>query len=120
MSPSVRLMERKLTQRGMHPNSRKNLELGSEATREGKSKHSYTILPEYHEWLAQEGNASGKLNDLLKKQIENEVKDSQNEATYKNLVRVLVEILESALPLPANKGGAIKKRIKEALKLLKE
>ena len=113
-------MERKLTQRGKHPNSLKNLELGPEVTRRGKVKRSYTILPEYHEWLSQGGNASGKLNDLLKNQIENEVKVSQNEANYKNLVSVLVEILESALPLPANKGGAIKKKIKEALKLLKE
>ena len=113
-------MERKITARGMHPNSRKNLQLGPEVTRAGKIKRSYTILPEYHEWLAKEGNASGKLNDLLKMQIENEVKVSQNEASYKNLVRVLVGILESALPLPANKGGAIKLKIKEALKLLKE
>ena len=113
-------MEKKITQRGMHPNSRKNLQLGPEVTRTGKVKRSYTILPEYHEWLAEGGNASGKLNDLLKVQIENEVKDSQIKASYKNLVRVLVEILESALPLPANKGGAIKIKIKEALKLLKE
>lgn len=83
-------------------------------------KHSYTILPEYHDWLAEGGNASGKLNDLLEKQIKNEVNATQNEANYENLKQAVIEILEAALPLPANKGGAIKVKIKEALKLLKE
>ncbi|MDY6897244.1 MAG: hypothetical protein SWZ49_04105 [Cyanobacteriota bacterium] len=113
-------MEKKKSERGLHPNSLKNLELGPVTTRSGKIKRSYTILPEYHEWLSQEGNASGKLNDLLEKQIKYEVNASQNEAKYENLKQAVIEILESALPLPANKGGAIKKKIKEALKILNE
>lgn len=113
-------MGKKLTERGKHPNSLKNLELGPVTTRSGKIKRSYTILPEYHEWLAEGGNASGKLNDLLEQQIKYEVNASQNETNYKNLKQAVVEILEAALPLPANKGGAIKKKIKEALKILNE
>lgn len=63
--------ERKISERSLE-----NLKLGAEARRQGKERHNYTILPETHEWLGKGGNASQRLDELVKAAKSGELKSS--------------------------------------------
>ncbi|MBW4600995.1 MAG: hypothetical protein KME29_15720 [Calothrix sp. FI2-JRJ7] len=86
--------------RGKHPSSLENLSKGPEARRgEKKEKHLYNVLPRTHEWLAEGGNASGALDELVRKLLEGELVEASNNqeqlATIKELeekVRRLEEL----------------------------
>ncbi len=129
--------------RGTHPHSQDNLIKRWEG-HEKKIRRNYTILEETAQWLAEKDNASAYIDELIARDRNGELPatNSQVPSSEIKLLREELdkltamiqqfgeesqqqsekitkakEILQSALPLPANKGGAIKDMIKKALKL---
>ncbi|BAZ19094.1 hypothetical protein NIES4071_109790 (plasmid) [Calothrix sp. NIES-4071] len=79
--------------RGKHPRSLENLSKGAEARRgEPKEKHLYNILPRTHQWLSQGGNASGALDELVRKLLEGELVEAPRIKELEEKVRRLEEL----------------------------
>lgn len=79
--------------RGKHPRSLENLSKGAEARRgELKEKHLYNVLPRTHQWLAEGGNASGALDELVRKLLEGELVEASTCAELEEKVRRLEEL----------------------------
>ncbi len=129
--------------RGTHPHSQDNLIKRWEG-HEKKIRRNYTILEQTAEWLSEKGNASQYIDELVARDRNGElptasskVPDSEIKLMREELNKVATileqlseesqqqtekiikaqEILKSALPLPANKGGAIKDKVRQALEL---
>jgi len=56
-----------------NPNSLANLKLGAASRKSEKERHCYTVKPETHQWLANYGNASGRLDELVGKILAGEL-----------------------------------------------
>jgi hypothetical protein len=124
--------------------SLENLKLGAQARYQGKVRQNFTILPQTLEWLKKGGNASQRVDELvaaakngdLKSNYTHERKERENlesDSVYNQINDLKVElerlkanqaqaanILQEALKLKANAGGAIKEQIKQVLGLLGE
>jgi len=121
--------------RTLHPNSKKNLRLGPESLMQGnkpKVRHNFTLLDETVEWLQKHPSASAKIDELVRQVKEGQLVEIQELPNTKQQIadlekelkqirsklKKVVKLLDEALPLPANKGGAIKDKIRQALALL--
>ncbi len=82
--------------RGKHPSSLENLSKGPEARRgEYKEKHLYNILPRTHEWLAQKGNASGRLDEVVGRILEGELVEASLSIEELSAIQVRIKELEA-------------------------
>lgn len=121
--------------RTLHPNSKENLRLGPESLMQGdkpKVRHNFTLLDETVEWLQKHPSASAKIDELVRQVKEGQLVEIQEVPNTKQQIADLgkelkqirsklkkaVKLLDEALPLPTNRGGAIKDKIKEALAIL--
>ncbi|MHC5821760.1 MAG: hypothetical protein ACYT04_39310 [Nostoc sp.] len=119
----------------LHPNSKENLRLGPSSLMQGnkpKVRHNFTLLDETVEWLQKHKSASAKIDELVRQVKEGQLVEIQELPNTKQQIADLekelkqtrsklkkaVKLLNEALPLPANKGGAIKDKIREALAIL--
>ncbi len=119
----------------LHPNSKDNLRLGPSSLMQGnkpKVRHNFTLLDETVEWLQKHKSASAKIDELVAQVREGQLVAVQEVPNTKQQIadlekelkqirsklKKVVKLLNSALPLPANKGGAIKDQIREALVIL--
>jgi vacuolar-type H+-ATPase subunit H len=66
------IIDRNGKTRFLNPNSLENLKLGAEARSQGKVRRNYTVLPETHEWLKSQGNASEMVDRLVEHAKENQ------------------------------------------------
>lgn len=97
-----------------------------------KVRHNFTLLDETVEWLQKHKSASAKIDELVRQIKEGQLVEIQELPNTKQQIADLekelkqtrsklkkaVKLLNEALPLPANKGGAIKEKIREALAIL--
>ncbi|MBG1266338.1 hypothetical protein [Nostoc sp. WHI] len=121
--------------RTLHPNSKENLRLGPESLMQGnkpKARHNFTLLDETVEWLQKHPSASAKIDEVVRQireghlvavqevpNTKEKIADLQKELKQiRGKLKKVVKLLDEALPLPANRGGAIKDKIKEALAIL--
>lgn len=124
--------------RGQSENSQRNLRLGGKSRYQGKERHNFTILPVTYNWLHENGNASERIDELVRlvrekelvplsqiseiekiAELEAELKELRQELKKKNATTdKIIDMLKLALPLPANKGGAIKDVVRKVLSLL--
>lgn len=121
--------------RTLHPNSKENLRLGPSSLMQGKKpkvRHNFTLFEETVKWLQKHKSASAKIDELVRQVKEGQLVEIQELPNTKQQIsdlgkelkqirgklKKVVKLLDEALPLPANRGGAIKDKIKEALAIL--
>lgn len=97
-----------------------------------KVRHNFTLLDETVEWLQKHPSASAKIDELVRQVREGQLVAVQDVPNTKQQIadlekelkqirgklKKVVKLLDEALPLPANKGGAIKDKIREAMAAL--
>ena len=97
-----------------------------------KVRHNFTLLDETVEWLQKHKSASAKIDELVVQVREGQlvavqyvpntkqqIADLEKQLKHiQSKLKKVVKLLDEALPLPANKGGAIKDKIREALAVL--
>jgi hypothetical protein len=67
-------MERSgMVSRKVSPKSLENLKMGAVARNQGKIRCQITILPETKEWLANGGNLSGRIDEMVTKILKGEL-----------------------------------------------
>ena len=126
--------------------SLENLKLGPQSRNQGKVRRNFTLLPKTISWLERGGNASGRIDEMVGKilsgtlvnsqasnsknvelqaalskisELEAQLQEvNQRAADQDKKIIAAIALLKDALPLPANKGGAIKEKIKQALTIL--
>jgi hypothetical protein len=118
------IIDKQGKKRIINDSSLNNLKLGPKSRDQGKQRTTLTLLPETIQWLGEGGNISGKIDEIVNKIKSGELVESnqvelkQNQIDLK-IIEKVIALLESALPLKANSGGAIKNKIKETLAVLK-
>jgi len=121
--------------RTLHPNSKENFRLGPSSLMQGnkpKVRHNFTLFEETVKWLQEYPSASAKIDELVGQVREGqlvaiqELPNTKQQIADKDLelkqirskFKKAVKLLNSALPLPANKGGGIIDKIRETLAIL--
>ena len=62
-----------MVSRKVSPKSLENLKMGAVARNQGKIRCQITILPETKEWLANGGNLSGRIDEMVTKILKGEL-----------------------------------------------
>lgn len=90
-------------ERQINERSLENLKLGAQARYQGKVRHNVSLLPETMEWLKKGGNASQRIDELVKAAKNGELKSdyTQNrkveEQQSSNIVYNQIEQLEAEI-----------------------
>jgi hypothetical protein len=66
-----RIVDRRDKERQVNPRSLENLKLGAEARNQDKQRTNLTLLPETVRWLKDSGNASDKVDQLVREAQKN-------------------------------------------------